>query len=138
MNEDSVSILSHHGGKSAVETAAKVIFTICGFFAVLAVVSITAYMLVSGVPALFQVGIKELLFGTVWQPEAAEPRFGILYVILTSIIGTALAVLIGMPIGVLTAVFLAEAAPEWLAKIVRPAVELLAGIPSVIYGLLGF
>lgn len=137
MNEDSVSILSHHGGKSAVETAAKVIFTICGFFAVLAVVSITAYMLVSGVPALFQVGIKELLFGTVWQPEAAEPRFGILYVILTSIIGTALAVLIGMPIGVLTAVFLAEAAPEWLAKIVRPAVELLAGIPSVIYGLLG-
>ncbi len=137
MNEDSVSILSHHGGKSAVETAAKVIFTICGFFAVLAVVSITAYMLVSGVPALFQVGIKELLFGTVWQPEAAEPRFGILYVILTSIIGTALAVLLGMPIGVLTAVFLAEVAPERLAKIVRPAVELLAGIPSVIYGLLG-
>lgn len=137
MNEDSVSILAHHGGKSAVETAAKVIFTICGFFAVLAVVSITAYMLVSGVPALFQVGIKELLFGTVWQPEAAEPRFGILYVILTSIIGTALAVLLGMPIGVLTAVFLAEVAPERLAKIVRPAVELLAGIPSVIYGLLG-
>lgn len=137
MNEDSVSILSHYGGKSVVETAAKVIFTICGFFAVLAVVSITAYMLVSGVPALFQVGIKELLFGTVWQPEAAEPRFGILYVILTSIIGTALAVLLGMPIGVLTAVFLAEVAPERLAKIVRPAVELLAGIPSVIYGLLG-
>jgi len=72
-----------------------------------------------------------------WQPEAAEPSFGILYVILTSIIGTALAVLLGMPIGVLTAVFLAEVAPERLANIVRPAVELLAGIPSVIYGLLG-
>ncbi|MGI5945777.1 MAG: phosphate ABC transporter permease subunit PstC [Lachnospiraceae bacterium] len=137
MNENATSILSHHSSKSAVETAAKVIFTICGFFAILAVASITIYMLVSGAPALFQVGIKELLFGTVWQPEAAEPSFGILYVILTSIIGTALAVLLGMPIGVLTAVFLAEVAPERLAKIVRPAVELLAGIPSVIYGLLG-
>ncbi len=137
MNENATSILSHHSSKSAVETAAKVIFTICGFFAILAVASITIYMLVSGAPALLQVGIKELLFGTVWQPEAAEPSFGILYVILTSIIGTALAVLLGMPIGVLTAVFLAEVAPERLAKIVRPAVELLAGIPSVIYGLLG-
>ena len=137
MNENATSILSHHSSKSAVETAAKVIFTICGFFAILAVASITIYMLVSGAPALFQVGIKELLFGTLWQPEAAEPSFGILYVILTSIIGTALAVLLGMPIGVLTAVFLAEVAPERLANIVRPAVELLAGIPSVIYGLLG-
>lgn len=137
MNENATSILSHHSSKSAVETAAKVIFTICGFFAILAVASITIYMLVSGTPALFQVGIKELLFGTLWQPEAAEPSFGILYVILTSIIGTALAVLLGMPIGVLTAVFLAEVAPERLANIVRPAVELLAGIPSVIYGLLG-
>lgn len=137
MNENATSILSHHSSKSAVETAAKVIFTICGFFAILAVASITIYMLVSGAPALFQVGIRELLFGTLWQPEAAEPSFGILYVILTSIIGTALAVLLGMPIGVLTAVFLAEVAPERLANIVRPAVELLAGIPSVIYGLLG-
>lgn len=137
MNENATSILSHHSSKSAVETAAKVIFTICGFFAIVAVASITIYMLVSGAPALFQVGIKELLFGTLWQPEAAEPSFGILYVILTSIIGTALAVLLGMPIGVLTAVFLAEVAPERLANIVRPAVELLAGIPSVIYGLLG-
>ena len=137
MNENATSILSHHSSKSAVETAAKVIFTICGFFAILAVASITIYMLVSGAPALFQVGIKELLFGTLWQPEAAEPSFGILYVILTSIIGTALSVLLGMPIGVLTAVFLAEVAPERLANIVRPAVELLAGIPSVIYGLLG-
>ncbi len=137
MNEDSISILSHSSKKSAVETAAKMIFTICGFFAVLAVASITIYMLVSGTPALFEVGIKELLFGTVWQPGAAEPEFGILYVILTSIIGTMLAVLLGMPIGVLTAVFLAEVAPKRLAKIVRPAIELLAGIPSVIYGLLG-
>lgn len=137
MNEDSSLILSHRSKKSVVETAAKMIFTICGFFAILAVASITIYMLVSGTPALFEVGIKELLFGTVWQPGAAEPEFGILYVILTSIVGTTLAVLLGMPIGVLTAVFLAEVAPKRLAGIVRPAVELLAGIPSVIYGLLG-
>ena len=103
----------------------------------LAVASITIYMIISGTPALFKVGIVDILFGTVWKPEAAVPAFGILYVILTSIAGTALAILIGVPIGVMTAVFLAEVAPPKLAGIVRPAVELLAGIPSVIYGLLG-
>ena len=87
--------------------------------------------------ALFQVGITDILFGTVWKPDAADPSFGILYVILTSIVGTFLAILIGVPIGVMTAVFLAEVAPKKVANIVRPAVELLAGIPSVIYGLLG-
>ena len=137
MRADSFSIRSHSGAKSTVEKTAQVIFTVCGFFAILAVVSITLYMIISGAPALFQVGIKELIFSTVWQPEADVPSFGILYIILTSIVGTAIAVLLGMPIGVLTAVFLAEVAPERLSRIVRPAVELLAGIPSVIYGLLG-
>ena len=137
MRADSFSIRSHSGAKSTVEKTAQVIFTVCGFFAILAVVSITLYMIISGAPALFQVGIKELIFSTVWQPEADVPSFGILYIILTSIVGTAIAVLLGMPIGVLTAVFLAEVAPEPLSRIVRPAVELLAGIPSVIYGLLG-
>lgn len=136
MNE-SVSIFSHHGSKSGVERAAEVIFTVSGFFAVLAVASITLYMIVSGVPALFQVGLAEILFGSVWAPTAAEPSYGILYVILTSVFGTFLAILIGVPVGVLTAVFLAEVAPEKVARTVRPAVELLAGIPSVIYGLLG-
>ncbi len=136
MNE-SFSIFSHHGSRSGVERAAEVIFTVSGFFAVLAVASITLYMIISGVPALFQVGILDILFGTVWAPTAADPSYGILYVILTSIIGTFLAILIGVPIGVLTAVFLAEVAPKRLAGVVRPAVELLAGIPSVIYGLLG-
>lgn len=137
MHPKSYSIISGRGSKSAVEQAAEVIFTVCGFFAVLAVASITIYMITKGTPALFKVGILDILFGTVWQPEAASPSFGILYVILTSIVGTALAILIGVPIGVLTAVFLAEVAPSRLADIVRPAVELLAGIPSVIYGLLG-
>lgn len=137
MHPKSCSILSGRGSKSAVEQAAQTIFTVCGFFAVLAVASITIYMIVKGTPALFQVGILDILFGTVWKPEAASPSFGILFVILTSIAGTALAILIGVPVGVLTAVFLAEVAPPKLASIVRPAVELLAGIPSVIYGLLG-
>ena len=137
MRPETFSIRSHHGSKSTVEKAAQVIFTACGFFAVLAVASITLYMVISGTPALFQVGILDILFGTVWQPAAAEPSFGILYVILTSIVGTFLAILIGVPIGVMTAIFLAEVAPKKLANVVRPAVELLDGIPSVIYGLLG-
>lgn len=137
MHLNSYSIFTGRGSKSAVEHAAQIIFTVCGFFAVLAVASITVYMVISGTPALFKVGIIDILFGTVWKPEAAAPAFGILFVILTSIAGTALAVLIGVPIGVMTAVFLAEVAPPKLAALVRPAVELLAGIPSVIYGLLG-
>ncbi len=137
MQPKTYSIFSGHGSKSRIERAAEVIFTICGFFAVLAVASISLYMLISGTPALFKVGILDILFGSTWMPTAASPSFGILYVILTSIIGTAMAILIGVPVGVMTAVFLAEVAPPKLTKIVRPAVELLAGIPSVIYGLLG-
>lgn len=136
MNEP-LSIIHGKHAKSAVEKTAKIIFTVCAFFAILAVFSITLYMLINGTPALFQVGLGEILFGTVWAPTASDPSFGILYIILTSIIGTFLAILIGVPIGVLTAVFLAEVAPKKLAGIVKPAVELLAGIPSVIYGLLG-
>lgn len=119
------------------EEIAQVIFILCAFLAILAVISITVYMVINGTPALFQVGIREILFGTAWKPTAENPSFGILYVILTSIIGTALAVLLGVPIGILTAVFLAETAPRKLAALVKPAVELLAGIPSVVYGLLG-
>lgn len=119
------------------EEIAQVIFTLCAFLAILAVISITVYMVINGTPALFQVGIREILFGTAWKPTAENQSFGILYVILTSIIGTALAVLLGVPIGILTAVFLAETAPRKLAALVKPAVELLAGIPSVVYGLLG-
>ena len=136
MNEP-LSIIHGRHAKSAVEKTAKIIFTVCAFFAILAVFSITLYMIINGTPALFQVGLGEILFGTVWEPTAEDPAFGILFIILTSIIGTALAILIGVPIGVLTAVFLAEVAPKKLASIVKPAVELLAGIPYVIYGLLG-
>lgn len=123
--------------KSILERTAQDIFTVCAFFAVVSVASITIYMIISGVPALTKVGVAELLFGNVWKPAAETPSFGILYVILTSIVGTTLAILLGVPVGVLTAVFLAEVAPKPLAGVVKPAIELLAGIPSVIYGLLG-
>ena len=123
--------------KPIVETIAEIVFTICALAAVVAVIAITAYMLVNGTPAIFQVGIKELLFETVWAPGAEESKFGIAYVILTSVVGTTLAVLIGVPIALFTAVFLAFVAPKGIAAVVRPAVELLAGIPSVIYGLIG-
>ncbi len=131
------SIISSYRNKTMVETVAQGVFTVCAFAAVLAVASITVYMIISGTPAFMKVGIGEILFGTVWKPSAADPSFGILYVILTSIVGTLLAIMIGVPIGVCTAIFLAETAPRRLAAVVKPAVELLAGIPSVIYGLLG-
>lgn len=135
--QQTFSIIGNGRNKSAVEKTAQGIFALCAFIAILAVVSITIYMIINGAPALFSVGIKEIIFGTTWKPAASDPSYGILYVILTSIVGTTLAVLLGVPIGVLTAVFLAQTAPKRLASIVKPAVELLAGIPSVIYGLLG-
>lgn len=119
------------------ERIAKVVFTIFAIVAIVAVCSITVYMIGLGTPALLEVGVFDLLFGTMWRPTAAEPAFGILYVILTSIFGTVMALLIGVPIGVLTAVFLAEVGNKKLVHIVQPAVELLAAVPSVIYGLLG-
>lgn len=131
------SIKGTFRNKSTLERTAQYMFTVCAFFAVLAVASITVYMIISGVPALTKIGAAKLLLGTVWKPTAQTPSFGILNVILTSLAGTALAILLGVPIGVLTAVFLAEVAPEKTAKAMRPAVQLLAGIPSVIYGLLG-
>lgn len=123
--------------KSAGEWTAQVIFTICASCTILAVASITLYLAANGTPALFKVGVAEILFGREWMPAAAQPKFGIFYVVLTSLTGTFLAVLLGVPIGVMTGVFLAEVAPGKLAAAVRPAIELLAGIPSVIYGLLG-
>lgn len=119
------------------EKIAGVLLKIAGLVAVAAVAAITIYLIASGLPALIKIGPLKMLFGTVWQPTAAEPKFGIAYVILTSIIGTALAILIGVPIGLFTAIFLAEIAPTKLANIIRPCVDLLAGIPSVVYGLLG-
>ena len=123
--------------KSIVENVAKIIFTVCAVVAIFAVLSITIYMFLKGAPAFFKVGVLNLLFGTKWAPTAADPSYGILYIILTSIIGTAVSILIGVPIALLTAVFLTEVSNQKLSAVVQPAVELLAAIPSVIYGLLG-
>ena len=127
----------NYGRKAAAESAAHAVFALCGFFAVLATSAITLYMIIRGVPALFQVGVKEILFSGVWRPVAEEPEYGVLYILLTSAAGTGLAVLIGVPAGILTAVFLAESACGRIAAVVKTAVEILAGIPSVVYGLLG-
>lgn len=137
METNTVSIIGKKRAGSIVESTARVIFLATAIVAIVAVLSITVYMILKGTPALASVGVTDILFGTVWEPTAAEPHFGILYIILTSIVGTALAILIGVPVSILTAVFLAEVAPKKLAAIVQPAVELLAAIPSVIYGLLG-
>ena len=123
--------------KAFIEILMEIIFAACGLCAVAAVGAITAYMIISGAPALFKVGIADMLFNTVWQPAAAQPSFGIAYIVLTSIVGTFLAILLGVPVAVMTAVFLSEIANQKVAKIVKPAVELLAGIPSIVYGLLG-
>lgn len=124
-------------GAFTAERLARALLLICAVAAIFAVCAITLYLFAKGLPALHEVGVGELLFGTVWKPTAAEPSFGIAYIILSSIVGTAASVLLGVPIGLLTAVFLTEVSGKTLAKAVQPAVELLAAIPSVIYGLLG-
>lgn len=137
MEKGIVSIFANRKTKSMVEKVAAIIFTCCAVVSIVAVLSITAYMFISGTPAIFEVGLTEILFSNVWAPTASHPQFGILNIILTSIVGVSCAILIGVPIGILTAVNLAELANEKVRNVVKSAIELLAGIPSVIYGLLG-
>lgn len=123
--------------RDGVEKVMNGLFFACGMMAIMAVLLITGYMVVAGLPAIGEIGVTEFLFGTQWASTAAEPKFGILPFILTSVWGTLGAIIIGVPIGLLTAVFLAKVASPKVAAVVRPAVELLAGIPSVVYGLIG-
>ena len=114
------------------------LFFVCGFIAVAFVLLITVYLILSGLPAIREIGLVDFLFGKTWDSTSkTDPQFGILPFILTSIYGTAGAILIGVPIGFMTAVFLAKVAPPKVAAVVRPAVDLLAGIPSLVYGLVG-
>ena len=123
----------------ALENGMNMLFLLCGIIAVGFVLCITIYLVISGIPAMMKIGLKDFLFGQVWKPTATttEASYGILPFLLTSIYGTAGAVVIGVPIGLLTAVFLAKVAPPKLADVIRTAVQLLAGIPSVVYGLVG-
>ena len=137
MEKGIVSILSNRKTKSVVEKIASYIFTACAIVSIVAVASITIYMFISGTPAIFKVGLTEILFSNVWTPTAQIPQYGILNIILTSIVGVFLAICIGVPIGILTAVNLSEIANPRVRNIVKSAVELLAGIPSVVYGFFG-
>ena len=129
--------LKQNSARDWKEGAARLLLLICAAAAIFAVCAITFYMFAKGLPALVQVGIPELLFGTVWKPTATPSSYGIAYIILSSLVGTALSVGLGVPIGLFTAVFLTEVSPKKLSAAVQPAVELLAAIPSVIYGLIG-
>ena len=113
------------------------IFLILGLITVGCVLLITIYLIISGIPAIRQIGLVPFLFGTKWASTAAQPESGILPFILTSIYGTAGAVIIGVPIGFLTAVYLAKMAPKPVKRFMEQAVSMLAGIPSVVYGLVG-
>ena len=121
--------------KKTIETGFRLLFLICGLIAVAFVLLISIYLIIAGIPAIREVGLINFLFGDTWNAGTSE--FGILPFILTSVYGTAGAVVIGVPIGIMTALYLSKVAPPKIAKLVNTAVELLAGIPSVIYGLVG-
>lgn len=121
--------------KDLMENALHGLFLFCGFVSVAFVLLISVYLIISGIPAIHKIGPIKFLFGTTWK--SGQNQFGILPFILTSVYGTAGAVLLGIPIGIFTAMFLAKAAPPRIASVIQGAVELLAGIPSVVYGLVG-
>lgn len=127
------------GRKEMVEWTMHGVFLVCGVLAVGFVLVISGYLIVAGLPAIREIGLWDFLFGRVWNPAATtvEPSFGILPIILTSIYGTAGAILLGVPVGLLTAIYLSKVAPPKVKAILHAAVELLAGIPSVVYGLVG-
>ena len=123
--------------KRLFENTVHGIFLVLGLITVGCVLLITVYLVISGLPAISEIGLAKFLFGKVWSPTGAEPEFGILPFILTSVYGTAGAILLGVPVGFFAAVYLAKAAPPRLKSTVESAVSLLAGIPSVVYGLVG-
>lgn len=123
--------------RKVIETVIHGVFLILGLITVGCVLLITVYLIISGIPAIREIGLFNFLFGKKWASTAAEPSFGILPFILTSIYGTAGAIILGVPIGFMTAVYLAKLAPPAVKKAASSAVSLLAGIPSVVYGLVG-
>ena len=123
--------------RQALETAVHGVFLLLGLITVGCVLAITVYLVLSGLPAIREIGLWNFLFGKEWASTAADPKFGILPFLLTSVYGTAGAILLGVPVGFLTAVYLAKAAPPRLRAALSGAVSLLAGIRSVVYGLVG-
>lgn len=123
--------------KQTMEDVVHGVFLFLGLITVGCVLLITVYLIVSGLPAISKIGLGKFLFGSEWASTAAEAKFGILPFILTSVYGTCGAILLGVPVGFLTAVFLSKMAPKKLRTVMESAVSLLAGIPSVVYGLVG-
>ena len=119
------------------EKTMNILFTFCGLLAVFFVILITGFLCFSGIPAIGKIGITDFLFGTEWASTASTPSYGILPFILTSVYGTLGAIIIGVPIGILCAIFISKMANDKIAKTVRWGVDLLSGIPSVVYGLVG-
>ena len=130
---------SSYRARKAMEEVIHLIFLLCGIVAVAFVLLISLYLILSGLPAIREIGLFKFLLGRVWDPTntTTGAQFGILAFILTSVYGTAGAIVVGVPVGLMTAMFLAKAAPPRLAAVIRTAVQLLAGIPSVVYGLVG-
>lgn len=122
---------------AAVEAFMHGLMFFFGILSIAFVIFISAFLIVSGVPAIGKIGITDFLFGTVWASTAADPKFGILPFILTSFYGTLGAIIIAVPVGLLCAIYLSKIASPKIASLIRSAVELLAGIPSVVYGLVG-
>ncbi len=120
-----------------IEKAMNLLFLMCGMLTILFVLLITVFLVTSGIPAIQKIGLSDFLFGKSWASTAVPPSYGILPFILTSVYGTCGAILIGVPIGLLCAIFLAKMSPQGIGSIVRNVVDLLAGIPSVVYGLVG-
>lgn len=138
MAEEAIKLNSEKKSRRKIaENIIHIIFLVLGLVAVGCVLVITIYLVISGIPAIREIGIINFLFGTEWASTASEAKFGILPFILTSVYGTAGAILIGVPIGFFAAVYLAKMAPPKLKSIITAAVGLLAGIPSVVYGLVG-
>ena len=123
--------------KQTMEDVVHGVFLLLGLVTVGCVLLITVYLILSGLPAITKIGLGKFLFGSEWASTAAEPKYGILPFILTSVYGTGGAILLGVPVGFLTAVFLSKTAPKKLRTVMESAVSLLAGIPSVVYGLVG-
>ncbi len=123
--------------KRLMENAIHGIFLVLGLITVGCVLLITVYLVISGIPAIRKIGVLKFLFGKKWASTAAQPQYGILPFILTSIYGTAGAIVLGVPVGFLTAVYLSKIAPPKVKTVIETAVSLLAGIPSVVYGLVG-
>ena len=120
-----------------IESIVQLIFLILGLVTITSVLLITIYLIIAGIPAIREIGLVDFLFGDEWASTAAEPKYGILPFILTSIYGTAGAMVIGVPVGFMTAVFTAKVAPPRVRMVIEESVSLLAGIPSVVYGLVG-